>query len=164
MPSEETTITGAVAALLNSRELVVNRGSNHGVAVGDRVDVGTSPVEIVDPETQQPLGTVSRPLISLVVSDIQGALSVARTRAAGMRNVGRRVAGALAREWDDPRRDVPVHERLILEDEDPSPPQLEGKTLVEVGAPVLIHLGRRIALQQALDRVAAETDDDAAIE
>lgn len=164
MPSEETTTTGAVAALLNSRELVVNRGSDHGVAVGDRVDVGTSPVEIVDPETHRPLGTVSRPLISLVVSDVQSALSVARTRAMGMRNVGGNAAPDYSREWSEPRRDVVVHESLILEDEDPRPHELDGKTLVEVGSPVLIHLGRRAALRDALDAIAGETDDNATTE
>lgn len=164
MPPEEKTIAGAVAALLNSRELVVNRGSNHGVAAGDRVDVGTSRVEIVDPGTQRPLGALSRPLISMVVSDVQGAFSVARTRAVGTRNVGGNAAPDYSREWREPRRDVVVHESLILEDEDPRPHQLDGKTLVEVGSPVLIHLGRRAALRDALDAIAAGTDDDATTE
>lgn len=157
--TQERTVEGAVAALLNSRELVINRGSKHGVAKGDRVDIGDTSVEILDPETEERLGTVSRPLISMVVRDVQESLSVARTRRAGTRNVGGYGYGAGVFTLMQPRREVPIYESLILDDEDPRPRAISGETLVDVGDPVLIHLGRRIALQRALDEIALETDD-----
>jgi hypothetical protein len=73
-------ITGQVARILNARELVINRGQTHGVERGMRFAVLDPKAEdIVDPETNEVLGTVNRPKVRLAVVQVEERMSVART-------------------------------------------------------------------------------------
>src|SRR4051812_6821678 len=56
---ENGLITGFVARVLNSRELVINRGSEHGVELDMHFEVlAPEGEDITDPETGEPLGSI----------------------------------------------------------------------------------------------------------
>src|SRR5688500_11231837 len=72
-------ISGKVAAIMNERELVINRGAAHGVKVDMVFQVMDVPVAVIDPETKEPLGTVSREKIRVKVTKVEPRYAVART-------------------------------------------------------------------------------------
>ena len=72
-------IEGKIAEILNTRELVINRGSDHGV-VPDMVFAVMEPhLSIVDPDTEEPLGDLKREKIRVRVSETYPRFSLART-------------------------------------------------------------------------------------
>lgn len=82
-------IRGTVARVLNARELVINRGSNHGVVKDMYFDVLAPEGEgIIDPDTLEPLGSVDRAKVVVKIVQVQEKLSVARTFKSRSRNVG----------------------------------------------------------------------------
>ncbi len=72
-------IDGKVAKILNSRELVINRGTEHGVKEGMRFEVIEELEEVLDPDTKVSIGTISRVKIRVKVAHVQSRLSIART-------------------------------------------------------------------------------------
>ena len=73
-------IEGKVAAILNSRELAINRGAEHGVLEGMRFEVlDTSVGKITDPETGEPLGLIEAVKVRVEVTDVNDRFSVAQT-------------------------------------------------------------------------------------
>ena len=73
-------IEGSVARILNSRELVLNRGSEHGVVVGMQFAVLNSQGGgITDPETGEPLGSVEVPKVIVKIVQVYEKMSVAST-------------------------------------------------------------------------------------
>lgn len=73
-------ISGKVARVLNSRELVINRGKVDGVRDGMVFAVLDPKAEaITDPDTGEVLGSVDRPKTHVKVIDVTDRLSVART-------------------------------------------------------------------------------------
>lgn len=88
-------ITGQVAKILTSRELVINRGSVDGVQHGMRFEVLDPRAEnIEDPVTGETLGSLDRPKVKVEVSDVSERLSVARTYESMTVNVGGSGIGA----------------------------------------------------------------------
>lgn len=85
-------IEGQVAQVLNSRELVINRGDAHGVRNG-MVFAVFDPAEtvITDPETDKSLGSVYRPKVEVKIVEVQPHMSVGRT----VRRIGGRTSGIL---------------------------------------------------------------------
>lgn len=82
-------IRGKVAQILNSRELVINAGSNSGVAIGMRFEVmDAKGQDIKDPATGELLGSLERPKVKVEVSKVQERLSVASTYKNETVNVG----------------------------------------------------------------------------
>ena len=82
-------IRGKVARILNSREMIINIGSDSGVAVGMRFAVmDTRGEDILDPDTGELLGSVERPKVRVEISRLQERLSVAATYKKGVVNVG----------------------------------------------------------------------------
>ena len=77
--AQATAIEGKVAGILNSRELVINRGASDGVKDGMRFEVIDDSYEILDPDTGEALGTIKKVKLRVKVSDIQPRLSIART-------------------------------------------------------------------------------------
>ncbi len=73
------TIEGKVAKVLNKRELVINRGAEHGVENGMRFEVVDDFDPILDPDTGETLGTIKRVKIRVRVSYVQPRFSIART-------------------------------------------------------------------------------------
>jgi hypothetical protein len=77
---EQTPIKGAVAALLNERELVINRGSVHGVTRGMKFRVLTAEdVQVTDPESGVPLGNIVRAKVRVEASAVQELMTICRT-------------------------------------------------------------------------------------
>jgi hypothetical protein len=73
-------IEGKVAAILNARELVINRGADHGVAVGMNFAVlDESGHDIRDPDTNEVIGSVVREKIRVRIVEVQEQISVGRT-------------------------------------------------------------------------------------
>lgn len=82
-------IRGKVARVLNSRELALNLGSDHGVHEGMLFDVLDPKGEnIVDPDTGAILGSLERPKVRVKVISVQDKLSVASTFKKEVKNIG----------------------------------------------------------------------------
>ena len=82
-------IKGKVAKILNSKELVINKGSKDGVKMGMKFDImDPNGVDIIDPDTKINLGSVLRTKVRVEIINIQDQLSVARTYKKKQYNVG----------------------------------------------------------------------------
>lgn len=82
-------IRGKVARILNSRELVINVGSEHGVIVGMYFDVLDPKGEnIIDPDSGEVLGSIDRPKVRVLVTTVKERLCVASTYKKREVNVG----------------------------------------------------------------------------
>lgn len=73
-------IRGKVAQILTSRELVINRGSGHGVEIGMQFAVlNERGADIVDPDTGESLGSIDVPKVLVKIVRISEKLAVAST-------------------------------------------------------------------------------------
>lgn len=82
-------IRGKVAKILNSRELVLNIGTNKGVKVGMKFDVmDTKGENIIDPDTKENIGSLERPKVRVKVIDVREQLSVVSTYRSKNINIG----------------------------------------------------------------------------
>lgn len=71
---------GRVAAILSTRDLVINRGAAHGVAVGQRFAVlDPAGTDIIEPETGVVLGSVRRSKVKVEAITVEPRLAVCRT-------------------------------------------------------------------------------------
>ena len=73
------TILGKVASILNEREVVINRGSEDGIANGMTFRITTAGEQITDPDTGACLGTFIRDKIGIKISEVHPKFSVGRT-------------------------------------------------------------------------------------
>lgn len=84
-------ITGSVAKIVNDTELIINRGSEHGVEEGMFFRVlDASSVDIDDPESNETAGSVRTVKVAVEVVEVAPKLSLART----FRNVTVNVGGS----------------------------------------------------------------------
>jgi len=84
-----TGIRGKVAKILNTRELVINKGSNDGVKIGMKFDVFDPKGEnIIDPDSKEVLGSVLRPKVKVEIVSVQEKVSIASTYKKKTYNVG----------------------------------------------------------------------------
>jgi hypothetical protein len=82
-------ITGSVAQIVSDREVVLNRGSNDGVALGMFFKVlDPKTIDIKDPLTDEVLGSISRIKIVLKAVEVAERLTIARTFRTKEVNVG----------------------------------------------------------------------------
>jgi hypothetical protein len=73
-------IEGQVAEIVNSRELAINRGSDHGVVEGMRFDIlDPGDTAISDPETGETLGEIELVKIRVRVNFVEPKFSIAET-------------------------------------------------------------------------------------
>lgn len=73
-------IEGKVAAIINSRELAINRGRKHDVYEGMRFAVlDTSAGVITDPDTDKQLGLVEGIKVRVEVVEVQDLFCIAQT-------------------------------------------------------------------------------------
>ncbi len=72
-------IEGKVAKILNSRELIINKGANNGVTTGMKFDILEPKFDVFDPDTQEDLGHVQRSKITVEVIQAEPRFSIART-------------------------------------------------------------------------------------
>lgn len=130
-------IRGRVARVLNSREIAINRGEEHGVTEGMRFAVLSDAGEnIEDPESGEILGSVYRAKIEVKIVTVKARLSIGRTFKVNRRNVGGQGIGAMAlgRAFEPPKW-VEEHETLKTEEttwEDID----ESESFVHTGDPV----------------------------
>ena len=68
-----------IAKILNTKQVVINAGSNDGLKEGDHLEIidkfGTDPV--IDPDTGESLGTLDLPKGELIVSKIYPKMAIA---------------------------------------------------------------------------------------
>ena len=84
-----TPIRGKVARVLNEREFAINVGTAGGVTVGMYFDVmQAEEKDIVDPDTEEVLGSIERPKVRVEIIHAQEKLSVATTFQTEQVNVG----------------------------------------------------------------------------
>ncbi len=82
-------IRGKIAQVLNSRELALNIGSDHGVRVGMLFDVlDPKGEDIIDPDTGAVLGSLARPKVRIKIISVQSKLSVGSTYKKERVNIG----------------------------------------------------------------------------
>ena len=72
-------IEGKVAEILNTRELVINKGAKDGVELGMKFDVQDAGVNVVDPDSKQTLGLLVRSKLKVEIVQIEPRFSIART-------------------------------------------------------------------------------------
>ena len=72
-------IEGKIAQILNTRVLVINRGSDDGVVPDMEFAVMEPHLSIVDPDTEEPLGDLQIEKIRVRVFDTRPKFSLART-------------------------------------------------------------------------------------
>ena len=72
-------IAGKVAKILNTRELVLNKGTNDGVEIGMRFEVQDLGVDVIDPDSEDILGRLARPKLRLEIVHIEPRFSVGKT-------------------------------------------------------------------------------------
>lgn len=72
-------IQGKVAAILNERDLVINRGENDGVSEEMLFQVTQPNVPITDPDSGVELGVLVRDKIKVKVVEVHPQFSVAKT-------------------------------------------------------------------------------------
>ena len=85
----DSPLRGKVARILDSRSLVINIGSQHGVRIGMYFDVmDTTGGCIRDPDTNEILGSVERPKVRIRIIGVQDKLSVASTYRKTISNIG----------------------------------------------------------------------------
>jgi hypothetical protein len=90
-------ITGQVARILTSRDLVINRGRTDGVTEGMKFAVLDPAGEnIKDPESGESLGSIRRPKVYVQVSKVEERLALARTYRFTQVNLGGQASGSLA--------------------------------------------------------------------
>ena len=82
-------IRGKTARVLNTREIAINLGTEHGITVGMYFDVmDAEGSDIIDPDTKEMLGSIERPKIRMQITYVQEKLSVASTYKSECVNVG----------------------------------------------------------------------------
>ncbi len=87
-------LRGKVARILDSRNLVLNIGSQQGVTSGMYFDVMDPKGEdIRDPDTNEILGSIERPKVRVRITDVQERISVASTYKKNQINVGGKGTG-----------------------------------------------------------------------
>ena len=141
-------IRGKVARVLNSREIVINVGSENEVVVGMRFDViDPRGEEIRDPDTNEVLGSIDRTKVRVRITKVKGKLSLASTQ--GQRvNVGGSVGvGEFSRLLMPPRW-ITQYETLRMKDKNWD--DLDEKdSYVKTGDPVV----------QVIEEVATEQEN-----
>ena len=72
-------IEGKVAKILNSREVVINKGASDGVRIGMKFNIQEHGINIIDPDSKEQLGCLTRSKITVEAVDVKPRFSIART-------------------------------------------------------------------------------------
>lgn len=123
-------IEGHVAQILNTRELIINRGLNDKVARGMRFEVlADKPLVVTDPETKLEIGQFDRPKVRVRVEEVHERFAVCRTYE--VRRVGGSAFNVSMAGLLEPVRDVPV--TLKADGSALPPPLTEEESYVKAG-------------------------------
>jgi hypothetical protein len=138
-------IQGAVAAILNRREVVLNIGSEDGVTEGVKFAIlNPRGVEIHDPNTHEKIGSVEIPKVFVQATRVQEHLTVARTFVTKRKNVGG--SGGIPLDIFRPTRYVEEPETLRTSDKPYVEELPEEESYVKVGDPVVQVIGDEFTL------------------
>lgn len=135
MDKETKRLEGRVAAILNSRELVVNIGLDHGVTLGMKFAVlAESPLKVCDPESGTLLDLIDREKVRVEASEVRKLITVCRTYRVTQTPGSPLGAQLLAVARMGPVIEVPreVKETLAIEDASMPPPLSEEESYVKV--------------------------------
>ena len=131
-------ITGKVAQILSVRELVINRGSDDGVQEGMAFAVlNPQGARIVDPDTEEELGSVDLPKVLVKAVRVEPRLTVARTYVTHRRVTG----GSGVYNIFAPREVHEVVETLRLSERPYLQALDEEESYVKIGDPVVQVIG-----------------------
>ncbi|MEH1030003.1 hypothetical protein V6W11_19855 [Micromonospora profundi] len=134
--TEETRISGRVARVVSVRDLIINRGGQHGVFEGQVFKVlDGDPYKVKDPETGQLLGEIRRVKVLVKVKEVSDLFCIARTYRTRRVNTGGRNTTTLSLE----KMFQPPKYEYLVETLERHPRQREvdpDKALVDVGDPV----------------------------
>jgi hypothetical protein len=133
--AEETRIGGRVARVVSIRDLIINRGKNHGVSEGLVFKVlDGDPFKVEDPETGEVLGEIRRVKVLVRVKEVSDLFCVARTyRTRRVNTGGTNTSLSLSKMFQPPKYE------LLVETLERNPDQREvdeTRALVNVGDPV----------------------------
>lgn len=82
-------ITGKVAEIISDREVILNRGSSHGVVKGMYFNIlDPNTIGIKDPETGEELGGIKRVKITVLAVEVAEKITLAQTFRTNRVNVG----------------------------------------------------------------------------
>lgn len=109
-------IEGKVAAILNDRELVINKGKNSGVKPDMLFGILQTTEGIKDPDTGEVLGSVESVKIRVKVVDVQPKLSVCRTYETYQVNIGGTGKSLFQTIFEPPPKWITRVKTLKLED------------------------------------------------
>lgn len=126
-------ITGKVARVNSDRELIVNRGSEHGVTEGMLFRVKGTELEVKDPDTGDVIGSVSKVKVVVRVEEVDEKFSIARTFRTRRVNVGGAYEGlsGLSKMLQPPRWETRVETlRRDRQQGEEIPP---GESVVSIG-------------------------------
>ena len=127
-------VTGKVAQILSVRELVINRGSEHGVREKMRFAVlNPQGARIVDPDTKEELGSVEIPKVLVQAVRVEPRLTVARTYVTHRHVTG----GSGIGNMFAPRQEREVVETLQLTERPYVEALSEEQSYVKIGDPVV---------------------------
>lgn len=124
-----------MAAILNSKELVINIGDQHGVRHGMKFAVlAESELEVRDPESGKLLDTIDREKVRVEASEVRKKISICRTYRIKKIPAGPLAKGALGiislAELSRPPREIP--ETLSIHDSSILPPLPEEESYVKI--------------------------------
>lgn len=104
------TITGVVAKIVSDREVILNRGSTHGIESGDFVIViDPETTSVLDPESGEDLGGLKRIKAVLQVVEVADRLSLARTfRTRKVKVAGGYGSGGIVSMFSEPKYETQV--------------------------------------------------------
>ena len=136
VPVTPGAVRGKVAEIVSDREVILNRGSDHGIAEGTYLKILNPKVRgIKDPDTGEELGGFSVIKVVVVAIEVRDRLTLARTFRRKTINLGGSMSGlgAFATALAPPRY-VEQIERLRRSENAPQPLAPED-SIVDVGDP-----------------------------
>lgn len=137
MSQASVPIEGKVAQVLNRREVALNVGSSSGVVPGMKFAIlNKRALNIRDPDTREPLGSIDLPKALVKVVRVNDKVSVARTFRTTKRNIGGDFSLGLRRALEQPRW-VEVPETLKVDEHSYQQEIEEKDSIVKIGDPVV---------------------------
>lgn len=128
-----------MAQLLNAKELVINRGRQHGVCEGMIYAVlSESPIDIVDPETKEDIGVVDREKVRVRVTDVQERMTICATFGSRTIRGGPLYVSYLPTMVGMARPPKKVEETLRWDDSSLPKPLSQGESFVKVNDRVIL--------------------------
>lgn len=140
--AETQTITGKIIRILSTTEVIVNLGSDHGIAVGSVFRILGEPEPVIDPSTGKELGRVTVVKSKIAAAQVYEKFSVASTRWTQMGIPGLTTFGGLAGLTGLMRSEVVDQGELNVRTTDIQPWKAQSEKPVVVGDVVLVEVSK----------------------